>query len=296
VYNGSFTILTNRSATRVRFGISTHLYHEKALSPDHLEELAEFGFRHVELFATLGHFDYHSQAAIGAMAGWLRDAGLELHSVHAPIVEHLLNGQWGRPLSTAAAAEEVRRRAVKESLAALEIARTIPYKYLVLHLGIPDDSKPPADANARLAAQRSLTEIAQAAAPLGVQVAVEVIPNKLSAAQALVRLVEEDLELDARTVGICLDMGHAFLMGDLADAIETVSGELITTHVHDNRGKSDDHLVPFDGKIDWPTALMSLEKVGYDGLIMFELANTSTPRAILEKTLAVRRRFEEILA
>ena len=37
-------------------------------------------------------------------------------------------------------------------------------------------------------------------------------------------------------------------MGDLVDAIETVSGHLITTHVHDNRGKLDDHLAPFDGK------------------------------------------------
>ena len=29
---------------------------------------------------------------------------------------------------------------------------------------------------------------------------------------------------------------------------------------------------------------------------MFELANTSTPREVLEKTVDVRRRFEEILA
>ncbi len=280
----------------MRFGISTHLYHEQALGREHLTELADFGFRHIELFATLGHFDYHSAAAIEALAGWLRDAKLELHSVHAPIVERVAGGEWGAPLSTAAAADDARRRAVRESLAALEIARTIPYKYLVVHLGVPDDLKPAADANARLAAQRSITEIAEAAAPLGVQVAVEVIPNKLSDAQALVRLVEEDLELDARVVGICLDMGHAFLMGDLADAIEVVSGELMTTHVHDNRGTKDDHLVPFDGKIDWPTALMSLEKVGYEGLIMFELANTSTPRGVLEKTVGVRRRFEEILA
>jgi sugar phosphate isomerase/epimerase len=108
-------------------------------------------------------------------------------------------------------------------------------------------------------------------------------------------LVEEELELDPPGVGICLDTGHAFLMGDLVDAIEVVSGELMTTHVHDNRGKSDDHLVPFDGNIDWPAALMSMEKVGYEGLILFELANTSTPRAVLEKTVGVRHRFEEIL-
>lgn len=280
----------------MRFGISTHLYHDKVLGPGQLAELAEFGFRHLELFATVGHFDYHDPAAIGALAGWLRDARLELHSVHAPIVEHVQNGAWGAPLSTAASEEEARARAVAECVAALEIARQIPFKYLVLHLGLPDELKPAAGANARAAAERSLSEIAAAAAPLGVQVAVEVIPNKLSAAQALVRLIEEDLELDPPGVGICLDMGHAFLAGDLADAIEMVSGELVTTHVHDNRGKHDDHLAPFDGRIDWPTALMSLQKVGYEGVVMFELANTGTPREVLEKTVEVRRRFEEILA
>jgi sugar phosphate isomerase/epimerase len=279
----------------MRFGISTHLYHDRPLAPAHLEELAEFGFSRLELFATIGHFDYYDQSAIDAVAGWLRVAGLELHSVHAPIVEHRWRGTWGPALSTASSAGPVRERAVSECVAALQIARTIPFRYLVVHLGIPDDFDPPAGANARLAARRSVEELAGAAAPLGVQLAVEVIPNRLSAAEALVSLIEEDLELPPPGVGICLDTGHAHLQGDLPDAIETVSGELVTTHVHDNRGKGDDHLVPFDGTIDWPTALMSFEKVGYDGVIMFELENTSTPREVLEKTVGVRRRFEAIV-
>jgi sugar phosphate isomerase/epimerase len=280
----------------MRFGISTHLYHDRPLAAEHLRELAEFGFSQVELFATIGHFDYRDQAAIDALAGWLREAGLALHSVHAPIVEHRWNGRWGSALSTASSDDPVRGHAMAECLAALQIARTIPYRYLVVHLGIPDDLNPPAAANARQAAQRSVEELVAAARPLGVRIAVEVIPNKLSAAGALVRLVEEELEATAPGVGICLDTGHAHLMGDLADAIEAVGGELVTTHVHDNGGKGDDHLVPFDGTIDWPTALMSFQKVGYDGLIMFELENTSTAREVLEKTVIVRRRFEAIVA
>ncbi|HEY3381686.1 MAG TPA: sugar phosphate isomerase/epimerase family protein [Vicinamibacterales bacterium] len=280
----------------MRFGISTHLYHEWPLSQDHLREIAEFGFREVELFATIGHFDYRSETAAVQLGDWLRETGLKLHSVHAPIVEHRLNGQWGPPLSTAAGAEQVRVHAVAEAIAAVQLARSVPFKYLVVHLGIPDDLKPPHDANTRGAAERSIEEIVAAAAPLGVQVAVEVIPNKLSAASAIVRMLEEDLDLPSPGAGICLDLGHAFLMGDLTDAIEIVGGEIVTTHVHDNGGKQDDHLVPFDGRIDWPTALMSLQKVGYEGLILFEVANTSTPREVLERTVLVRRRFEEVVA
>lgn len=279
----------------MRFGISTHLYHDRPLAPEHLRELAEFGFREIELFATVGHFDYHDQSAIDALAGWLRDAGLHLHSVHAPIVEHRWHGRWGAALSTASSDDAAREHAVKECLAALQIARTIPFHHLVVHLGVPEDFDPPAGTNARLAAQRSVEELAAAALPLGVGIAVELIPNALSAANALVRLVEDDLELPPPGVGICLDTGHAFLQGDLSDAIETVGGELVTTHVHDNRGKADDHLVPFDGTIDWPSALMSFQKVGYDGVIMFELDSTGTAREVLEKTVSVRQRFEAIV-
>jgi sugar phosphate isomerase/epimerase len=279
----------------MRFGISTHLYHDRRLSREHLLELAGFGFRQIELFATIGHIDYHDQGAVTELSGWLCEAGLDLHSVHAPIVEHRLNGVWGPPLSTASAIELARGHAVREAVAALQVARQIPFRYLVVHLGIPDTLQPGPEANSRAAAAQSVAEIVAAAAPLGVRVAVEVIPNQLSTAELLVNLLEEDLDLPAQGAGICLDMGHAFLMGDLVDAIEAVSGELVTTHVHDNRGKDDDHLVPFEGTIDWPTALMSLQKVGYDGTVVFELANTSTPREVLEKTLGVRRRFDEIV-
>ena len=44
-----------------------------------------------------------------------------------------------------------------------------------------------------------------------------------------------------------------------------MSEHLIATHVHDNRGRTDDHLVPFEGTIDWPAALTAVQKVGYDG-------------------------------
>jgi sugar phosphate isomerase/epimerase len=279
----------------VRFGISTHLYHEQRLGRDQLLELAEFGFRDVELFATVGHFDYHDPAAIERLGEWLAEAGLSLHSVHAPIVEHLRDGRWGPTLSTAAAAEDHRVRAVREAVAALGIARRVPFKFLVVHLGVPDAYAEAATNNSRTASQRSIEEISAAAAEAGVRVAIEVIPNRLSEAEALVRLLEDELELPRPGPGICLDLGHAFLMGDLGDAIETVSGDLVTTHIHDNRGKDDDHLVPFEGRIDWPTTLMSMQKVGYEGLYLFELANTGSPREVLAKSVDVRRRFEEIV-
>ena len=88
-------------------------------------------------------------------------------------------------------------------------------------------------------------------------------------------MLERDLE--APHAGICLDFGHAFLGGDVPDAIETAAEHLIATHVHDNHGRSDDHLVPYRGTIDWDAALMTMQKIGYDGTYMMELANTGSP-------------------
>lgn len=276
-----------------RFGVSTHLYHDVRLDREHLVEIAAHGFECVEVFATRTHFDYHDSVAVRSLAEWLEDTRLVLNSVHAPICASLINGVWGEQFSTAIADDGARQRAVHEAEAALAIAQTVPYRYLVVHLGWPDAANPSASDNRRDAARRSVEALHEMAGKVGVKIAIEVIPNSLSSAEALVPFIEEDLE--GADIGICMDVGHAFIMGDLADAIETCSEHLVTTHLHDNRRKTDDHLAPGEGAIDWPAALMSLQKVGYEGVWMFEVANTSTAKAVLAKTEKARRRFDELL-
>ena len=123
------------------------------------------------------------------------------------------------------------------------------------------------------------------------QVALEVIPNPLSSPRRSPNLDRRGpRRLD---VGVCLDYGHAHLMGDLGEAIETLSGHLWTTHVHDNGGKRDDHLVPFAGSIDWDAAMMETQKIGYDGMLMFEVADTGDPVDVLERCVKARERLEK---
>lgn len=275
-----------------RFGVSTHLFHEKRLSRDHLVDIAAHGFETVEVFATRSHFDYRDSAAVRDLAEWLRDTRLELHSIHAPIFDALRAGKWVGAFSNASGDEERRRKAVEEAKAALEIARVVPYRYLVAHLGMPSAEQVPPLDNQPAAARRSIEEIAAVAAAVNVRVAIEVMPNPLSAPDTLCRFIEEDLEgVDA---GICLDYGHANLMGDVVEAVETVSGHLLTTHVHDNAGKRDDHLVPFAGRIDWDTAMMSTQKIGYDGVLMFEVGDMGSPIDVLRKAGAARERLEKL--
>jgi sugar phosphate isomerase/epimerase len=277
--------LTNR-----RFGVSTHLFHEHRLGREHLVHVAAHGFEAIEIFATRAHFDYRDPQAIAHLREWLSDTRLELHSVHAPAFDALKNGRWVGSFSNAAADETRRKAAIAEAEAALGIAAYVPFRYLVVHLGVPGDQVPAND-NQPDAARRSVEELVTIAARFNVLVAVEVIPNRLSSAGALCRLIED--VLDGVNVGVCLDYGHAHLMGDLGEAIETLSGHLWTTHVHDNGGRSDDHLVPFAGTIEWEAAMMATQKIGYDGALMLEVGDTGDPVDVLRRSAKARERLEK---
>ena len=277
----------------MRFGISTHLYHDQRLSRDHLREIADHGFEAVELFATRTHFDYHDASAVEELDAWLRDTGLTLHAIHAPVTESLVNDRWGPAYSNATTDDERRTATVHETDRALNVARRIATEFLVVHVGTPDSLRPHPEDNDRDAARRSLEQLERLVDPLGVRLALEVIPNALSTVVSLTGFLEDELTLPA--AGICMDFGHAFLMGEVVDAIEAASGHLITTHVHDNHGTRDDHLTPFDGGIDWAAALITAQKIGYDGTWMMEVANTGRPVAVLEAARRARGRLEDLL-
>jgi len=273
----------------VQFGVSTQLYHAQRLRHDHLAEVAAHGFDAVEIIATRSHLDYHDPSVLDAAADWLTREGLRLHSLHAPVMERF-DGRWVNPLSNASPDESVRVQAVRETGAALELARRVPVSVLVVHPGLQDSLLSPSVQNSRGAVLRSVEEIVALASPLGVRVALEVIPNAMSTADALVGLLDE---LDMPDVGVCLDFGHAHLQGGVVDAIETLSGLLAAAHVHDNHGRRDEHLAPFEGTIDWTGALMALQKVGYDGTMMLELAGADPSAPALERARQAAVRLED---
>lgn len=276
-----------------RFGISTHLYHEQRLQKAHLLEIAANGFEAVEIFATQSHFDYHDQAAVHSLRDWLAEARLDLHSVHAPITDVFANGRGQRNFSTALRDHDARKATLHEITAALDIAKIIPFTFLVVHLGVPIAQHPSQDDNHRDAAIRSVVDIHAAAEAVGVKVALEVMGNTLSTPSDLIDMLDRSFE-DA-DLGVCMDVGHAHMLGDVAEAIETTSEYLVTTHIHDNRRQSDDHLVPFQGSINWAATIMALEKIGYDGVLMYEVKAAESPRAVLERAVAARQRLEAMM-
>ncbi len=81
----------------------------------------------------------------------------------------------------------------------------------------------------------------------------------------------------------------------MVDAIEIVAEHLVATHVHDNRGRADDHLLPFEGTIDWPGALTAVQKIGYDGALMLEINGRGPTRNTLVRARQARQRMERLM-
>ena len=50
--------------------------------------------------------------------------------------------------------------------------------------------------------------------------------------------------------------------------LERFGDRLITTHIHDNFG--DDHLLPFDGRIDWQAVTDAIAATPYEAPLNFE--------------------------
>jgi sugar phosphate isomerase/epimerase len=277
----------------VTFGLSTHLFHNQRLERSHLQTIKSHGFDLIEVFATRTHFDYRDPSRVADLKRGLLDLGMSAGSMHAPIFDGFRNGEWGRAFSNASSHAATREEAIAETTAALDAARELGCAYAVLHLGLPRGQKVPLGDNDPAAMRRSLEAIAKAAGASGVRLAVEVIPNDLSTPAALADLLGGDLEIG--DTGVCLDFGHAHMMSGTVEAAEVLAGHLVTTHVHDNNGRSDDHLVPFAGTIDWPTTLMAMQKVGYAGPLVFEVADHGDPAAVLTRTVGARRRLQAIL-
>ena len=127
-------------------------------------------------------------------------------------------------------------------------------------------------------ARRNLERFAGLAAALGVTVAIDVPDH--SPPGSAVHIVENEVE--AR-VGIALDFARADREGDLIEAIEIVAEHLVAARV------------PVDGNIDWASALTTLQKVGYDGPLVFDGQWRGSTKDYLARARAARETMERWL-
>ncbi len=140
--------------------------------------------------------------------------------------------------------------------------------------------------------KKSFSEIASCADEVGVRVAVE---NEFDPLEPVSIADDRNMVLPARfccqpsellqivaidpdNLGVCLDFGHANIQKPLLELdgfIRQLNNTLIATHLHDNEGASDQHLVPLEGNIPWKEALRTLRDIEYSSPIILETMGLS---------------------
>ena len=265
-------------------GLSTHLFVEEKLSLERLKEVRAFGFDTLEIFALKPHFDYQDKKLAADLATWLRDQPGFLQSLHTPFCmdyQARASREW---LSIADPERFRREKAVDEIRRSLEFSEKVSFLFAVVHMGAPEDRFSHRHLDA---IYHSLETLLPFAAARGVKLALENIPNELSPVERI-RQFLEDAQLPE--VGICFDSGHSHLRADPHGEIRDGEGWIVATHLHDNHRKKDEHLLPFDGDIDWAKVLEAFEDIQYSGSLIMELKAWNRPLEAVMKL--ARERFD----
>ncbi|MDO4546784.1 MAG: sugar phosphate isomerase/epimerase [Clostridia bacterium] len=82
--------------------------------------------------------------------------------------------------------------------------------------------------------------------------------------------------VDCENVGYCFDVGHANYTGtDICEAVTRMGGRLFAVHVHDNDTFSDQHLIPYQGNVDYEAFARALAHARYAGDMTMEVLNAA---------------------
>lgn len=245
---------------------STYVYVRQRLHPGLLDGLKRAGAGAVEIFCARGHFDYTDRSHVREIASWITDSGVALNSLHSPMFSDYEWGRNGEPPVNLVERNKTRRvEAMDEIKRALEVAETLPFRFLVQHLGTTGEDF---DGHKFEAALSSIEHLHAFAKPLGVKILIENIPNEISTPEHISELIQA---LHYNDIGVCFDFGHANVMSSVAEAFSTLRALIRSTHIHDNGGEKDDHLWPGEGSIKWDEAMALLHEAPHVPPMLLEI-------------------------
>ena len=230
-------------------GINLFSYNDEISVDRQIELMRENGFKNTFMLSDCAELTDKT-------VGKLKMADITLATLHAPF--RGINKIW----KPGEAGEEV----LEGLLDGVKKCENYNIPVLVVHLS--SKYPPPMITDTGVQRFKRLMDEAQAS---GVTIAYE---NQRCLSN--ISLVLEHFE----TAGFCWDTGHEGCFTPGWEYMPLFSDRLVTVHIHDNFGvkDSDEHLLPYDGTLDFDKAAKHLAKANYDGCIMLEVFRENSNR------------------
>ena len=125
-------------------------------------------------------------------------------------------------------------------------------------------------------------ELGKYAADLGVQIALELEPFKLSLVNNVDTMVRFLQDVDHPAVRANIDVSHLQLSGTPAEELRRLKGRAIHVHLSDCDGKVHGDLPPGRGVVDFLPYLREIKALDIDGAVSIELEYSPQPERIVE--------------
>ena len=222
------------------------------VSPDVLYGAESF----LRSLAAVGFESVFTDGDDPAFVRWLTNrcasSGLTVETLHAPF--HHINDLW----TTGPGADALLREL--EDCVDLAAENGIPI--VVTHLSSGENCPHVNDAGLL-----NFDRLVDHAAKKGVKLAVE-NQRKLGNISVILEMYGKDTP-----VGFCWDVGHEACFAHGREYMPLFGDRCITTHIHDNNClyNVDEHLLPFDGQIDFRRTADLIHNSGYHGPLMLEV-------------------------
>lgn len=185
----------------------------------------------------------------------------------------------------------------------MHAASLLGAKFWVVHPLMPfglQDGKSKQEQQTREVNLAFMHRLLTAAKQEGVTVCLENMPFhdfSLSSPTAIVDFIEE---MNDASFAMCLDTGHANVCEQWhspAQAIRAYGQHIKVLHVHDNKGKRDEHLTPFYGTIGWKDFSAALRDTDFQGVLSLECApGAKLPDDLCEEMYALYARIAKVIA
>ncbi len=235
-----------------------------------LDLLKRYDIDAVEIFVNPRHLDIRNAEQVQNAGMRLRDAAFQTITVHAP--------SYVGDLSTPN--EDYRNDTITNAQKVLDAAMLLGAELVTFHPASIEGEA--SEAEARWPSlHESLRELSGYAEDRNLKIAIENLPDPFFG-NNLKELYKQISNLDLPNVGLCLDIGHAFVGKQLPGAIDELGDKIFSVQASDNRGSVDEHLPPGQGSVPWDEVLTNLRALDIDIPFIVEVRDNRKTEAILE--------------